>query len=41
MFSKAVVTEALSGQLVLREASDLLGGIKPNKIEIFVRELGV
>lgn len=41
MFSKAVVTEALSGQLLLREASDLLGGIKPNKIEIFARELGV
>lgn len=40
-FSKAVVSEALSGQLMLREASDLLGGVKPNKIERFAKELGI
>lgn len=41
IFSKAVVTEALSGQLLLREASQLLGGIKPAKIAHFAKELGV
>jgi Zn-dependent peptidase ImmA (M78 family)/transcriptional regulator with XRE-family HTH domain len=40
-FSKAVVMEALSGQLLLREASALLGGIKPDKIAHFARELGL
>ncbi|GGX08599.1 ImmA/IrrE family metallo-endopeptidase [Undibacterium macrobrachii] len=40
-FSKAVVTEALSGQLLLREASALLGGIKPHKIAHFAKELGL
>ncbi|WP_193164099.1 XRE family transcriptional regulator [Microbulbifer hainanensis] len=41
IFSRAVVTEALNGQLLLRDAGHLLGGIKPNKIKIFARELGV
>jgi len=41
LFSRAVVTEALSGQLLLREASQLLGGIKPGKIANFAKELGV
>lgn len=40
-FSQAVVSEALSGQLLLREAGHLLGGIKPGKIETFARELGI
>jgi len=40
-FSQAVVGEALSGQLLLREAGELLGGSKPGKIETFARELGV
>lgn len=40
-FSKAVVSEALSGQLMLREASNLLGGVKPNKMERFAKELGI
>lgn len=40
-FSRAVVSEALSGQLLLREASQLLGGIKPSKIAHFAKELGV
>lgn len=40
-FSQAVVGEALSGQLLLRVAGELLGGIKPGKIETFARELGV
>lgn len=40
-FSKAVVSEALSGQLMLREASALLGGVKPNKMERFAKELGI
>jgi hypothetical protein len=35
------VTEALSGQLLLREASALLGGIKPNNIAHFAKELGL
>jgi Zn-dependent peptidase ImmA (M78 family) len=41
LFSRAVVSEALSGQLLLREASQLLGGIKPDKIAEFAKELGV
>ncbi|WP_421221779.1 XRE family transcriptional regulator [Aeromonas enteropelogenes] len=40
LFSRAVVSEALSGQLLLRDASHLLGGIKPGKIAQFARELG-
>lgn len=40
-FSRAVVGEALSGQLLLREAGELLGGMKPGKIETFAKELGV
>lgn len=40
-FSRAVVSQALSGQLLLREASQLLGGIKPDKIATFAKELGV
>jgi len=40
-FSRAVVSEALSGQLLLREASQLLGGIKPDKIVTFAKELGI
>jgi len=41
LFSRAVVTEALNGQLLLREASQFLDGIKPGKIANFARELGV
>lgn len=41
LFSRAVVGEALSGKLLLREAGELLGGIKPGKIEVFAKELGV
>lgn len=40
-FSRAVVGEALSGQLLLREAGQLLGGLKPNKISVFAKELGI
>lgn len=40
-FSQAVVSNALSGQLLLREAGQLLGGIKPGKIAQFAKELGV
>lgn len=40
-FSRAVVGEAMSGQLLLREAGELLGGVKPSNIEKFARELGV
>ena len=40
-FSHAVVTEALSGQMLLRDASELLGGIKPGKIKNFAEELGI
>lgn len=40
LFSRAVVSEALSGQLLLRDASLLLGGIKPGKIAQFAKELG-
>lgn len=39
-FSKAVVREALSGKMLLRDAGQLLN-IKPNKIEVFARELGI
>lgn len=40
-FSRAVVGQALSGQLLLREASALLDGIKPAKIPVFAKELGI
>lgn len=40
-FSRAVVGQAVSGQLLLREASALLDGIKPAKIPFFAKELGV
>lgn len=40
-FSRAVVGQALSGQLLLREASMLLDGIKPAKIPGFAKELGL
>lgn len=39
-FSRAVVGQALSGQLLLREASALLDGIRPAKILVFAKELG-
>lgn len=39
LFSKAVVSEALSGQLLLRDASHLLDGIKPGKIAHFAEGL--
>jgi Zn-dependent peptidase ImmA (M78 family) len=39
-FSRAVLSQAFSGQLLLREASQLLGGIKPGKIANFAKELG-
>lgn len=40
-FARAVVGQALSGQLLLREASMLLDGIKPAKIPGFAKELGL
>lgn len=40
-FSRAVVAQALSGQLLLREASVLLDGMRPAKIPVFAKELGV
>lgn len=40
-FSRAVVGQALSGQLLLRDASVLLDGIKPAKIPDFAKELGL
>lgn len=40
-FSRAVVVQALSGQLLLRDASVLLDGIKPAKIPDFAKELGL
>jgi len=39
-FSKAVVSQALSGQIMLREAAQLLG-MKPGNIEKFAQELRV
>jgi Zn-dependent peptidase ImmA (M78 family) len=39
-FSKAVVSDALSGRLLLRDAGQLLG-IKPNNIVNYARELGI
>lgn len=41
LFSRAVVSEALSGQLLLREASQLLDGIKPAKMAHFAGVLGI
>lgn len=40
-FSRAVVGQALSGHLLLREASALLDGMRPAKIPVFAKELGV
>lgn len=40
-FAKAVLSEALTGRLLLREASDLLGGVKPSGLSKFAEELGV
>ncbi|WP_198008305.1 MULTISPECIES: hypothetical protein [Brenneria] len=40
-FSRAVVAQALSGQLLLRDGSVLLDGIKPAKISDFAKELGI
>lgn len=39
-FSRAVVSEALSGRLLLRDAGHLLG-MKPNNISKYARELGI
>lgn len=41
LFSRAVVSEALSGRLLLREAGQLLGGMKPKNISLFAKELGI
>lgn len=40
LFSQAVVTEALSGRLLLREAGRLLG-VQPSKIREFAGQLGI
>ncbi|VTT28116.1 Domain of uncharacterised function (DUF955) [Klebsiella pneumoniae] len=40
-FSRAVVSQALSGQLLLRDAGDLLDGMKPASIVRFAQELGL
>lgn len=40
-FSRAVVSQALSGQLLLRDAGDLLDGMKPASIARFAKELGL
>lgn len=39
-FSRAVVSEALSGRVLLRDAGNLLG-MKPDKITRYARELGI
>lgn len=39
-FSQAVVSEALSGRLLLREAGRLLG-VQPNKIRQFAEQMGI
>jgi Zn-dependent peptidase ImmA (M78 family)/DNA-binding XRE family transcriptional regulator len=39
-FAQAVVTEALSGRLLLREAGRLLG-VQPNKIREFAEQIGI
>lgn len=41
LFSKAVVSQAMAGQLLLREAGQLLGGMKPGNIANFAEELGI
>ena len=41
LFSCAVVSEALNGQLLLREAGQLLGDMKPSNIINFAKELGI
>lgn len=40
-FSRAVLSQALSGQMLLREASDLLDGIQPSRLSKFAEELGL
>lgn len=40
-FSRAVVEQALSGRLLLREASALLDGMKPSKLPDFAKEIGI
>ncbi|MFL1915835.1 ImmA/IrrE family metallo-endopeptidase [Plesiomonas shigelloides] len=40
LFSSAVVAEALSGRMLLRDASNLLG-IKPNNIKTYARKLAL
>lgn len=40
-FSQTVVSEALSGQMLLRDAGELLGGMQPSKIQRFAEELGI
>lgn len=40
-FSRAVLSQALSGQMLLREASDLLDGIQPSGLSKFAQELGL
>jgi len=39
-FSKAVVSEALSGHMLLRDAGRLLG-MKPNNLSKYAKELGI
>jgi Zn-dependent peptidase ImmA (M78 family)/DNA-binding XRE family transcriptional regulator len=40
IFSKAVVSQALNSQLLLRDAGQLLGNMKPGNISKFAKELG-
>lgn len=40
-FSRAVVSQAISGHLLLRDAGDLLDGMKPASIARFAQELGL
>jgi Zn-dependent peptidase ImmA (M78 family)/transcriptional regulator with XRE-family HTH domain len=39
-FAQAIVSEALSGRVLLRDAGHILG-MKPNNISVFAKELGV
>ena len=39
LFSKAVVAEAVNVNLLLRDAGQLLGNVKPSKIKTFAKEL--
>ncbi|KGT90029.1 peptidase [Enterobacter cancerogenus] len=40
-FSRAVLSQALSGQMLLREASDLLDGMQPSRLSKFAEEMGL